>query len=144
MSRLKDGYPTTITFSASSSAAALIFEKSVTPPSVSAGGENDTTTMRNDVWRTKQPKALKTLGEASFVAAYDPAFYDEVVGMIGVNQQITINYPDDSTLMFWGWLDEFTPGECVDGAQPTAACRIIASNENDSDEETAPVYTAPA
>lgn len=143
MSKLKDGFPTTIDFSASASAAQLIWERTVTPPGISAGGENDTTTMRNEIWRTKQPKNLKTLTNGQCVVAYDPKFYDEVNGMIGVNQQLTITFPEGDTYVFWGWIDEFTPGELADGTMPTATCTIIASNENDSGVETAPVYTAP-
>jgi hypothetical protein len=143
MSRLTDGHPTTISFSAGTSAAAYLWEKTVTPPGVSGGGENDTTNMHNSIWRTRQPKVLKTLSNMSFDAQYDPAIYDEIVGMVNVNQQITVTFSDGSTLVFWGWLDEFTPGSCEEGTPPIASCTIIPSNLNDSDVETAPVY-APA
>lgn len=139
MSRIDDGFSTTISFSEDSDVQ--MWEKEVTPPGVSGGGENDTSTMRNTAWRTKAPKSLKSLSECSFSAAYDPAVFDEIVAMVNVNQLITITFPDGSTLEFWGWLDEFTPGANTEGEQPTADVTIIPSNQDDSLVETAPVFT---
>jgi len=138
--RMDDGFATLIEFSADSDVQ--MWEKEVTPPGVSGGGENDTSTMRNTTWRTRSPKGLITLSEASLVVAYDPAVYDEIVTMVNVNQQITITFPDESTLVFWGWIDEFTPNASVEGEQPTAEVKIIPSNQNGSGVETAPSYSA--
>lgn len=140
MSRIDDGHPTTISFSADSSVS--IWEKEVTPPGMEGGGANDTTTMHNSTWRTKSPKKLVTLSECSFTAAYDPATFDEMLAMLNVNQQITVTFPDSSNLTFWGWLDEFKPGAIKEGEQPTADVTIIPSNQNSSGVETAPVYAA--
>src|SRR3990172_6603227 len=127
MARMDDGFATLITFSEDSSVQ--MWEKEVTPPGVSGGGENDTSTMHNTAWRTKAPKGLISLSECSFTAAYDPAVFDEIVAMANVNQELTITFPDNSTLTFWGWLDEFTPNASVEGEQPTAAVNIIPSNQ---------------
>lgn len=140
MSRLDDGFSTVISFA--SDTDIKLYEKSVTPPGVSGGGEVDTSTMLNTVWRTRNPKQLKTLSESSFVAAYDPAVYTEIVALVNINNLITITFPDGATLAFWGWLDEFSPGELVEGEQPTAEITIIPSNQNASGDETAPVFTA--
>lgn len=141
MPLLKDGFSTTITFS--EAPAVKMEEKSVTPPGVDGGGENDTSTMRNTAWRTRQPRSLKTATEMSFEAAYDPAVYDDIISMVNVNQQITVNWPDGSTLTFWGWLNTFEPGELVEGEQPTASVTIIPSNQDNSGVEQPPVYAAP-
>jgi len=142
MSRIDDGHATTISFSGGSSGVTfLMYEKELTPPGVSGGGENDTTTMLNASWRTKAPKSLKTLTNASFVGAYDPEVIDEIVAMCNVNQEITITFPDDSTWVFWGWIDEFTPNAVVEGEQPTASVTIIPSNQDSSGDEIAPVYS---
>ena len=144
MAIINDGFSTTITFGATQSGVSIttvLKEKTVTPPSVEGGGENDTTTMRNTAWRTRQPKSLLTLGEASFTAAYDAAVYDEIVDLTNVNQEITVTFPAGDTLVFWGWIDGFVPNEISEGEQPTAECRIICSNQNDSGVETAPVYS---
>lgn len=141
MPLLKDGFSTTITFS--EAPAVKMEEKSVTPPGVDGGGENDTSTMRNTAWRTRQPRSLKTATEMSFEAAYDPAVYEDIISMVNVNQQITVNWPDGSSLTFWGWLNTFEPGELVEGEQPTATVTIIPSNQDNSGAEQPPVYTAP-
>jgi hypothetical protein len=140
MARIDDGFATLIEFAEDSDVQ--MWEKEVTPPGVSGGGENDTSTMRNTTWRTKSPKGLKSLSESSLVVAYDPAVYDEIIAMVNVNQQITITFADDSTLVFWGWIDEFTPGAAMEGEQPTAEVTIIPSNQNASGTETAPVYSS--
>ena len=127
--RLDDGYRTLIRFP-SQQGTVQFWEKSVVPPGVDAGGETDTTTMHNTTWRTKNPKALKTLTEASATCAYDPAVYPDIVAMAGVNQLITVTFPDGDTLAFWGWLDKFTPGDHVEGEQPTADVTIMPSNQS--------------
>lgn len=140
MARIDDGFATLIEFSLDSDVQ--LWEKEVTPPGVAAGGPIDTTTMRNTAWRTMSPKQLKTLTAMTLVAAYDPAVYDEIVAMCGVNQLITITFADDSTLAFWGWIDEFKPNQIVEGEQPTAEVTIHPSNQNNSQVEVAPSYTA--
>jgi len=140
MARMDDGHATLISFGDDSDVQ--MWEKEITPPGVSGGGENDTSTMHNTTWRTKWPKGLISLSECSFTAAYDPAVYDEIISMINDNQEITITFPDSSTLVFWGWIDEFTPNASVEGEQPTAEVTIIPSNQNNSKVETAPEYTA--
>jgi len=139
MSRIDDGFSTTVGFELSPTVK--FWEKQVTPPSITGGGSNDTTTMRNTTWRTLAPKQLKSLGQAKLSAAYDPAVYTDILSMIQVNQLITVTFPDGSTYSFYGWVDEFTPGAIAEGAQPTADVTIICSNQNESGEETAPVFT---
>ena len=142
MARLDDGYQTLITFSASSSGVEVFWEKAVTPPGVEGGGPNDTTTMRNEVYRTTSPKNLITLTSGSFTAALDPAILDELIAMVNVNQAITITFPDGSTWVFWGWINEASPGEFVEGEQPTIDITIEPSNQDAVGDEIAPVYTA--
>ena len=93
---LTDGFPTRVTFYALGTGTTLLMkETEVTPPGISAGGENDTTTMRNTTWRTKQPKSLKTLTNSSLVFQYDPAVYDQILSIIGVNGMIHVDFPDE-------------------------------------------------
>ncbi len=145
MSIQKDGYQTTISFSAL--ASGVIFnviakEKGVTPPAIEGGGKIDLTTMRNSNVRTFYPKQLYTLGDASIVVAWDPTLYEEMASVIGVNQTVTITFPDSTTLAFWGTLDGFAPNEQVEGEQPTAVLTVLATNLNDSDVETEPTWPA--
>lgn len=140
MSRIDDGMGTTISFA--DFATVKFYEKEITPPSITGGGANDTTTMRNTTWRTSAPKKLKSLGDAKIQVAYDPACYDDVVDMINTNQLITLTFPDRSTVKFWGFVDEFQPTGIKEGAQATADVKIICTNQNGSGAETAPVYAA--
>ena len=144
MARIDDGFSTTIDFT--DLPTVTFYEKTVTPPGMDGGGPNDTTTMLNTAWRTKAPKKLKSLTTMTLTAAYDPAVYTDIVGANGINnnQEITVNFPDGSTLVFWGWIDKFTPNEIVEGEQPTAEVIIECSNQDAAGAEIAPVYTAPA
>ncbi len=137
--RLDDGYQTLVSFAANG--AVKFYEKSVTPPGVDGGGEVDTTTMLNNTYRTRNPKALITLSNITMHGAYDPAVYPQIVALVNVNNLITVTFPDGDTLAFWGWLNKFTPGENVEGEQPKAEIEIIPSNQNSSGVETAPVHT---
>jgi hypothetical protein len=136
MAVINDGFSTIISLGGTN-----LFEKEVTPPGIDGGGANDTTTMRNTIWRTMQPKKLKTLSESNFVAAYAIAAYSTLLSLLQVNQLVTVTFPDGATLAFWGWLDKFTPNASKEGEQPTANCTLIPSNQDDSGAEIAPVYT---
>jgi len=142
MAQMNDGYQTLVSFAADPTV--LFYEKSVTPPGVDGGGEVDTTTMLNSTYRTRSPKALITMSNASMTVAYDPATYPEILALVNTNTLVTVTFPDGATLAFWGWLNTFTPGECQEGEQPTADIEIIASNVNGSGVETAPVHTPAA
>lgn len=137
--RIDDGFQTLITFE--NIPAVKIFEKTVTPPGMQAGGAIDTTTMRNIAWRTNSPKKLKTLTAISATVAYATVAYAELMAQISLLQQITVTFPDGATLSMWGWLDEFTPGQLEEGNQPTATITIQPSNHDASGAEVAPVYT---
>lgn len=139
MAIINDGFSTIITLTG----AGVVFkEKEVTPPGVDGGGENDTTTMRNTTWRTRQPKKLKTLEKMSCMAAYDTSWYTTIVAEINVNQVISVTFADGSSLTFFGWLNKFTPNTVKEGEQPTAEIEIIASNQDDAGTEQPPIYVA--
>jgi hypothetical protein len=139
MSRIDDGFSTLITLA--NVPAIKLYEKEVTPPGVSGGGANDTTTMRNTTWRTMSPKKLKSLTPMKLTAAYDTVCYNDIIAQVNINQLITVKFADNSTLAFWGYLNEFTPGGAKEGEQPTAEVSIEPTNQNASGVETAPIYT---
>ena len=101
MSRiLRDGHSTIVSFANISNVNFL--EKEVTPPGADGGGPNEVTTMRNSEWRTMAAKKLLTLTSMSLTVAYDPAIMDDVREQLQENQLVTVTYPDDSTLEFFG------------------------------------------
>lgn len=139
--RLDDGFSTIITFQ--NIPSVKLYEKEVTPPGITAGGPIETTTMRNVTWRTMAPRALKSLTPVSATVAFATIAIPQVQAQIGINQLITITFPDLSTLVFWGWLEEFTIGAMVEGEQPTATITINPGNIDGDGVEVAPVYTPP-
>ena len=140
--RLDDGFSTIITLA--NIPNVKLYEKEVTPPGITAGGPIDTTTMRNITWRTMAPRALKSLTPVSATVAFATEAIPQVQAQIGINQLITVTFPDQSTLVFWGWLEEFTIGALVEGEQPTATISVNPGNIDEDGAEVAPVYTPPA
>ena len=141
MARLDDGFKTVIGFGTST--VTKLYEKEVQPPGLDGGGEIETSTMRNTTYRTKAAKSLITASEHTFEAAYDPAAYPELIAALNVNQLLTITFPDDSTLAYYGYLDKFIPNAHVEGEQPTATCTIVPTNvHSGTGAETAPAYAA--
>ena len=138
--RLDDGFATYITFA--NIPTVKLFEKEVTPPGMSANGPIDTTTMRNTAWRTMAPKALKTMPQISATVAYATDAIEVLYGQVGVNQPIFVTFPDGSTVSFWGWIEEFTPGAHTEGEQPTASLTVQPSLRNNAGAEVAPAYMA--
>ena len=127
--------------------SATLQEVSITPPSTQGGGALEVTTHRNSAYRTKAPKKLKDLGELTFSCIYDPAEWNSTgITDLNNNQQITVTFPDTSTLVFYGFVDSFAPGEITPGELPTAEITVIVTNQDGSGQtggsETAPVYTS--
>lgn len=126
-----------------------IKEKEVTPPGMDGMPAVDITTMRNIAWRTANPRYLVTLTEFTFLAAYDPIYYQELWAIINVNKLWGIQFPDGSGIRFWGWLQKIIPGVLKEGEQPTAVITMTPSNHDGlgagqaGAQEVAPVYFAP-
>lgn len=139
--RLDDGFSTLITLE--NIPDIKLYEKEVTPPSLGNGGPIDTTTMRNIALRTAAPKRLKQLGAVSATCAYATDAIEVLYAQLGVNQRITITYPDGSRFRYWGWLDAFTPGANKEGDQPTAEVTFQPSNRDNNGVERAPEYHDP-
>lgn len=141
MPLLDDGLSTSITFGTST--ITFYEETEVTPPGFSGGGKKNVTTLRNIRARTYRPKLLLDVTDTSKTVRYDPAIYPQIKEAMQVNQEITTTFPDGSTLVFWGWIEEFQPNALVEGEPPTAEVTICASNIDETDgSEVFPVYTA--
>ena len=139
--RLDDGFSSTIGFGLN--ASVHVYEKSIKPPGIHAGGAVDTTTMRNVAYRTASPKRLKTLAEGTVKVAYATSCLSQLLAMVGKNQLITVTFSDGSTWAFYGWIDEFNPDALVEGQQPEAEIKFIPSNQDASGAEQAPTYGTP-
>lgn len=146
---LQDGFPTKITFSLNTSIN--LWEKTAKPPGVDGGDPVDTSTFWNTAWRTKAPRILKDLQEATFTAAYDPVVYTDAVALVNVRksgnsaQVITYTFPDGSTLAFFGYLKQFEMNDLSDGEMPEATVTIVPTNYDPvNNVESAPVMTSVA
>jgi len=139
--KLGDGFATKIAFALDPDVS--FWERSVTPLGFEGGDPVDTSTMFNTTWRTKASRSLKESTDISGSAGYDPRVYDQIVTMINQDDQITIHFPDSSTIAFWGFLKTFTPAELVEGTFPEASFTIVALNVDSAGLETGPNYISP-
>lgn len=141
--KMPDGYKTTIALA--NIPGINLWERTVKPPSIDGGDATDTTTMHNSVWRTKQPKTLKTMGESTTTVAYDPDVYSDIINQVNINQSITVRFPDNSKLTFWGYLQKFEPSDLKEGEMPEATATFVPTNwDSTLNVEAAPVFTAAA
>lgn len=91
-------------------------------------------------WRTFAPRALKSLSPVTSAVAFDFAALSSLAGAVGVNQLVTVHFPDGASILFWGWIEEFTPGAFTEGEQPTGQLVIQPSNRDEVGLETPPVF----
>lgn len=140
---LEDGYQSLVTLAADTNID--FWEKTVQPPGLDGGEAIPITTMHNTVYRTFVSRELITLTPISFVAAYDPAVYDQITACLNVQTTITVTFADGSTLAFYGYLQKFDPAVMTEGAQPEATITIVPTNYDPTNHvEAAPVMTSVA
>lgn len=137
---LDDGFSTKITNLLAPGVA--LYERTIKPPGLTAGGPIDTTTMYNEVMRTQSPKSLTNLEPVEMKCAYATAAMGTIMAtLLRKNTQWTLEYPDGATLVFWGWLEEFMPPDHEEGVMPLADVKIQPSNVDNNGAEFVPVYT---
>lgn len=131
---LKNGFSSKITFAARPDIE--FWEKAVTPMGFDGGESVDDSTMFNNHYQIQTPRGLATATPTRALVAYDPMLFaneiqaadHEIEGLINEFDTITILFPNNDTLSFYGFLAEFTPNEILDGTQPTAMITIIVTN----------------
>jgi hypothetical protein len=137
LNRLDDGYQALLTFA--SNPDVKFWEKTTGGPGVDGGPAIETTTQHNTLWRTFQPRALKTLTPFDVIGAIDPDMYstDELSALINVKDTITVTFPDGSTLAFYGFLQRISEPAMVEGEQPEVTLTIVPTNTDPTtgDEE---------
>ncbi len=136
--RLTDGHPTRMSFSLNPNL--LIYEMSVKPPGIAGGGPNDTTSMRNTTWRTRQPKKLKSLKAISFTAQYNTLAFNQLLAMVNNIQTATITYSDGTNHVVYGWIDDVDYNDTVEGSPPTMTVTFEPSNADANGNEIGPVF----
>lgn len=124
--KLKDGFSSLVTITSLPNIS--LWEVSAKPPGLDGGDAINTTTMHNTTYRTMAPRALKTLTESTFKAAYDPGVISTLVGLINVETTFTQDFADGSTWAYYGYLKAFEPDELVEGTMPLATVTVVPTN----------------
>jgi len=138
---LDDGYQTLIAFAADTNVS--FWEKTVQPPGLDGGDPIDKTTMHNITYRTMTSASLITLTPSSVLAAYDPNLYNNIIALVNVEGAITVNFPDGSTLDFYGFLQTVEFADLEENVQPECTVTIQPTNWDPTlNVEEAPVLTS--
>lgn len=131
------GYRTIWTFSANP--AVELEEVSLKPTGISRGRIN-TSSMRNSVEETQTSTKLNKYSDIEASCKYKVDSMTQVKAMVGVNQLLTVTYPDTKTLSIWGQLVEAEPSEHELEDMPLLDVVFMPSNRNASGVETSPVW----
>ena len=119
-----------------------IWEKTVKPPGIDGGDPIPQTTMHNDKWRTFAPKRLLTLTEVSGKAGYDPHVYPGLIAMINLPCSVTVHFPDNAQISFYGFLQKVEVDEHEEGVMPELNYTIGITNWDYTNfVEAGPLYT---
>lgn len=142
--QLEDGYQALIGFGLDTDIALWIVE--VSPPGLEGGEPIDQTNMHNVDWRTKIARSLIDTEEMSLVVHYDPVAYNQCKAILNkwrtANSVVTIQFPDGSTLDFWGYMRSFKPQNLQEGQKPTANVVLVPTNWDPvNNVEAGPVMT---
>lgn len=138
--KLDNGHGIKVTFSRDPDIS--FWEKEVQPPATEVADGVETKTMFSLEWETFAEPALKKLTGGKATVAYDPAVFTQIEALIGINDQITVRWPDGSTLAFWGYLQKFEPSSVKTDEQPEAEVSFFPTNQDDSGAEQAPVMVS--
>lgn len=149
---LYDGYTTFVAITSNLVADApgnYLWEVTVTTPGIDGGDPINQDTMWNLVWHTVSPRHLKTLMEFTFVAGWDPSGFAVLSSYINVIVNITVYYPDGSTLTFWGFMRKVEPQEHKEGEMPkinvtVTPCLLDPSHPEGRPDIETPTLTAAA
>lgn len=137
---LPDGYQSLTTFSADTDCA--VWEVEMTPPGMDLGDPINITTQHNSAWRTMFLRQLITLTPQTIRGLYDPDLYGQILAMRGVNQTITQEFYDGSTIAYYGGVTRVDFGPLVEGTAPEVTITITPTNRDSSGAEYGPVITS--
>lgn len=138
--KLDDGFSTLMAFAADPNIS--FWELTVQPPILDGGDPIDFSNMHNVLYHTMAPRSLLTVGPANFTAFYDPDVWDEARDIMNNRGAITIQYPDGSTLDFFGFLRSIEKQPLEEGAAPTMNGVVVVTNWDPANNvEQGPVMT---
>ena len=119
---LHDGYSTRIAFSLKPNVAMWIV--SAKPPGTDGGEPIPITTMHNTKVRTFDHRHLLTREGCTIKFAFDPDGHGDFDALINSNSPVTLWWPDDSSLDFFGGIQKVEWDEFEEGKMPTGTATI--------------------
>jgi hypothetical protein len=132
--RLRDGFRMLITFALNPTVALWVdIDGGIKPPGVDGGAKVATSTMLNTTYRTFASRSLKELTDATVVWNYDTKALDQILALVNNEGSISLWYPDDTSLDFWGFLQNWEPDPIVEGEMPSSSATITCTNTDPSD-----------
>ena len=119
--RPNDGHKTLVVLANAPTAALWIL--SVKPPAI----EMATFELRHmnlNEWAQMAIGSLKKMGPISGKALYDPVVYSQLSDQVGVNQAVSVHWPNHAAIAVWAALTKLDPDENSEGNPQTMSFEI--------------------
>jgi hypothetical protein len=107
-----------------------IWEKTVKPSGMDGGDPIDTTTMHNNVVRTKAPRALIESTDLTITCTYNPVAIGSIRAILNKETTITTAWWDGSTYAQYGFVRTFEPGDVAEDGQPEGTITVSITNQD--------------
>lgn len=137
---LWDGMFSKISFSLDSNIS--FWETSVKPFGQTGGEPIDTTTHHNVLRRTKMPRSLIDVTNATFVARYHPTVLTQIAAILNQEGSVTIIFFNGDTYDAFAYLMEADPQDMSEGNPPELNGTVVSTNWDPvNNVESGPVLT---
>jgi hypothetical protein len=138
---LGNGYGARLVFS--SNPTVPFEEVEVTPPGWEGGEPLDLSNHHNKKYRTKAPRRLIDMTDAELTVNYSTDMVGDIEGLVNHHDTITVWWPDNAHVAFYGYLRTFKPGRLVDGEKPSATVTVVVTNTDPATcKEAGPTWVA--
>jgi hypothetical protein len=139
--KMCEGYASFLGFASKSTLG--VWATSVTPLGLDGGDPIDCSTMHSVTFRERDPRSLITTTDAKVEGFYDPDAWPDLIAIINKIETITIWFPDNSTLAFFGFLKSAEFGALTEGEAAKITLTIVGTHRDPTTGTvTPPVYTA--
>lgn len=136
---MDDGFSTVLSFA--NLPDIKMYERELVLPALKGGGGKDTTNMRQLAHRSQTEDILRSVSSFTVTAAFATDAFADAKLQLGINQLISLIFPDGLQMQFYGWMEEFTPQKFVEGELALVAITVHASLRNLQGVETPPTYS---
>lgn len=141
--RLRDGYQALVAMSVAPDLS--FYEEAVGMPGVEGGEPINTTTQWNTLYRTMAARALQTLTPFTVTGAFHSDILIDLADVVNVEGSISVHFPDNGAITFYGYLQNFQGPQMVEGTMPVGTVTFVPTNTDPvTGTEQGPIYTANA